>query len=72
MLSQEQLDEIRVQKRLLKDVRSAQNGREASVQRLAAAKKQGLKIPSMQEAREAMKRHVEAEASRGKRKATSS
>lgn len=64
VLSQAQLDEQRVQERLLKDVRAAARGRETSVQRLNQAKKQGLKIPSLDEARERMRIHTEAEKAR--------
>jgi small subunit ribosomal protein S17 len=39
-----------VQERLLKDVRSAQKGRQVSIHRLEAARKQGLKVPSLEEA----------------------
>jgi small subunit ribosomal protein S17 len=65
VLSQAQLDEERVRQRLLKDVRSAQQGRETSVQRLAKARKQGLRIPTLEEAMEGMRVHTEAEKSRG-------
>ncbi|KNG44382.1 nucleic acid-binding protein [Stemphylium lycopersici] len=41
VLSQAQLDEQRIKDRLLKDVRCAERGRQASVQRLAQARKQG-------------------------------
>jgi small subunit ribosomal protein S17 len=61
VLSQAQLDEQRIQQRLLKDVRSAERGREASVQRLAQARKQGLRIPTLEEAREGMRQHTEKE-----------
>lgn len=50
MLSQTQLDAQRVQDRLLKDVRAAARGRQVSIQRLAVARKQGLVIPSLEEA----------------------
>lgn len=42
--------EIRIKQRLLKDVRSASNGRATSIQRLAQARRQGYKIPSLEEA----------------------
>ncbi|KAF1942440.1 nucleic acid-binding protein [Clathrospora elynae] len=61
VLSQAQLDELRVKERLLKDVRSAERGRQTSLQRLAAAKRQGLRIPTLEEAREGMRVHAEAE-----------
>jgi small subunit ribosomal protein S17 len=65
VLSQAQLDEERVRQRLLKDVRSAQQGREISVQRLAKARKQGLRIPTLEEAMQAMRVHEEGERKRG-------
>ncbi|KAL6707805.1 hypothetical protein ACN47E_003705 [Coniothyrium glycines] len=55
VLSQQQLEEERVRERLLKDVRSAQRGRDTSIQRLALAKKQGLAIPSLEEAMAGLK-----------------
>jgi small subunit ribosomal protein S17 len=64
VLSQAQLDEQRVKERLLKDVRAAERGRQTSIQRLAQARKQGLKIPTLEEAMEAMRRHTEAEKAR--------
>lgn len=42
--------EMRIQKRLLKDVRSAAKNRIASAQRLSRARKLGYKIPSLEEA----------------------
>lgn len=45
----------------MKDVRSAARGRQVSVQRLAQAKKQGLRIPTLEEAMERMKVHTENE-----------
>jgi small subunit ribosomal protein S17 len=65
VLSQAQLDEERIKERLLKDVRSAERGREISVQRLLKAKKEGLRIPTLEEAMQGMRVHTEAEKSRG-------
>jgi len=45
-------------------VRSAERGRQASVQRLAHARKQGLKIPSLEEAMANMRVHTEKEKAR--------
>ncbi len=42
--------DIRIKQRLLKDVRSAAAGRQTSAERLARARKQGHKIPSLEEA----------------------
>lgn len=64
VLSAEELDKLRVQERLLKDVRAAERGREASVQRLKQAKKQRVQIPSLEEAMEKMRLHQEMEKSR--------
>ncbi|RMZ72003.1 ribosomal s17 [Pyrenophora seminiperda CCB06] len=64
VLSQAQIEEERVKERLLKDVRAAERGRQASVQRLAQARKQGLKIPSLTEAVENMRVHTEKEKAR--------
>ena len=64
VLSQTQLDELRVKQRLLKDVRSAERGRETSIRRLALAKKQGLRIPTLEEAMEGTRLHEEAEKNR--------
>lgn len=50
VLSSQQLDEQRLQERLLKDVRSARRGRQTSIQRLQQAKAQGLRIPTFEEA----------------------
>lgn len=50
VLSQAQLDEQRLHDKLLKDVRSAARGRQASVTRLAQARRMGLQIPSLEEA----------------------
>lgn len=50
MLTTQQLDELRIQQRLLKDVRSAREGRQTSIERLKAAQKQGLRIPTLEEA----------------------
>lgn len=66
VLSQAQLDEQRVHKRLLKDVRSAQRGRQASIQRLQQARKQGLEIPTLEEALKAGKEFEEELKSRGR------
>ncbi|KAF1829725.1 nucleic acid-binding protein [Decorospora gaudefroyi] len=64
VLSESQLEEERVRERLLKDVRSAEKGRQVSVQRLAKARKLGLKIPTLEEAMEAMRMHTDAEKAR--------
>ncbi|KAF2244710.1 nucleic acid-binding protein [Trematosphaeria pertusa] len=50
VLTEEQRMEIRIKERLLKDVRSAERGRRTSIERLAQARKQGYKIPSLSEA----------------------
>jgi small subunit ribosomal protein S17 len=55
VLTTEQLDEEKMKERLLKDVRSAQRGRQVSIHRLEQAKKQGLQIPSMEEAMRGLK-----------------
>jgi small subunit ribosomal protein S17 len=59
VLSQQQLDELRTQERLLKDVRSAGRGRQTSVQRLLHAEKRGFKIPTLEEAQAKLKAHEE-------------
>ncbi|KAJ8117906.1 hypothetical protein OPT61_g1000 [Boeremia exigua] len=64
VLNAEELDKLRVHERLLKDVRAAERGREASVQRLAQAKKQGVRIPSLEEAVEKLRVHQEIEKTR--------
>lgn len=64
VLNAEELNQLRVQERLLKDVRAAERGREASVQRLAQAKKQGVRIPSLEEAVEKLRLHEETEKTR--------
>ncbi|KAF1848265.1 nucleic acid-binding protein [Cucurbitaria berberidis CBS 394.84] len=61
VLSQTQLDELRVKQRLLKDVRSAERGRQTSVQRLTQAKKHGLEIPTLEEAMNGLRVHTENE-----------
>ena len=68
VLNAEELDKLRVQERLLKDVRAAERGREASVQRLAQAKKQGVKIPTLEEAMEKLRLHQETEKARAANK----
>jgi small subunit ribosomal protein S17 len=55
VLSTEELDAQRVRERLLKDVRSAEKGRQVSVARLEAARKQGLQIPSLEEAMQGLR-----------------
>ncbi|KAH7081854.1 hypothetical protein BKA63DRAFT_504782 [Paraphoma chrysanthemicola] len=50
VLTPEQLEQQRIRQRLLKDVRSAQKGKVASIQRINDARKQGLAIPTMEEA----------------------
>ncbi|EUC42560.1 hypothetical protein COCMIDRAFT_7890 [Bipolaris oryzae ATCC 44560] len=64
VLTEAQLDEQRIKDRLLKDVRSAARGRQVSVQRLAQARKQGYRIPTLEEAMERMKVHTENEKAR--------
>lgn len=64
VLNAEELDKLRLQERLLKDVRAAERGREASVHRLAQAKKQGVEIPSLAEAVEKLRLHEEFEKAR--------
>jgi small subunit ribosomal protein S17 len=50
VLSEKQLDELRTNERLLKDVRSAARGRQTSVQRLLHAEKQGYKAHQREQA----------------------
>ncbi|KAJ4352993.1 hypothetical protein N0V95_003786 [Ascochyta clinopodiicola] len=64
VLNADELDTLRTQERLLKDVRAAQRGREASVQRLALAAKQGVRIPTLEEAVEKLRVHEETEKTR--------
>jgi small subunit ribosomal protein S17 len=64
VLNAEELDKLRTQERLLKDVRAAERGRHASVQRLAQAKKQGVRVPTLEEAMEKMRVHQEIEKTR--------
>ncbi|KAJ4323156.1 hypothetical protein N0V94_002042 [Neodidymelliopsis sp. IMI 364377] len=64
VLNEKELGEVRMQERLLKDVRAAGRGRATSVQRLAQAEKQGLRIPSLEEAMEKLKVHQEIEKTR--------
>ncbi|XP_014558546.1 hypothetical protein COCVIDRAFT_94192 [Bipolaris victoriae FI3] len=64
VLTEAQLDEQRIKDRLLKDVRSAARGRQVSVQRLAQARKQGYRIPTLEEAMERMKVHTANEKAR--------
>ena len=64
VLNAEELDTVRTQERLLKDVRAAERGREASVQRLAQASKQGVRIPTLEEAMEKLRVHQEIEKTR--------
>ncbi len=52
VLSQAQIDELRVKERLLKDVRRAERGRQVSIARLTLAKRQELRIPTLEEAME--------------------
>jgi small subunit ribosomal protein S17 len=65
VLTTEELDEQRVQDRLLKDVRSAAKGRQVSVARLEQAKKQGLQIPSLEEAMRGLRMYEEDLKARG-------
>jgi small subunit ribosomal protein S17 len=55
VLTTEQLEEQKVQEKLLKDVRASQRGRQASIHRIQEAKKQGLRIPTMEEAMRGLK-----------------
>lgn len=55
VLTTEELDAERMRKRLLKDVRSAQRGRQVSVSRIEMAKRQGLQIPALEEAMKGLK-----------------
>jgi|TARA_R110002003_G_scaffold63_15_gene5894 small subunit ribosomal protein S17 len=50
VLTPAQLEEQRIRQRLLKDVRSAHKGRQVSIHRIEQARKQGLEIPSLEEA----------------------
>jgi small subunit ribosomal protein S17 len=50
ILTEDERMEIRVEERLLKDVRAASKGRIASAQRLKLARKMGYKIPSLEDA----------------------
>jgi small subunit ribosomal protein S17 len=65
VLTTEQLDEQRTRQRLLKDVRSAEKGRQVSVQRLEQARKQGLEIPSLEEAMRGLRTYEEELRERG-------
>ncbi|KAF1350317.1 nucleic acid-binding protein [Lizonia empirigonia] len=64
VLNADELDALRTQERLLKDVRAAERGREVSVQRLAQAQKQGIRIPTLEEAVEKLRVHEELEKTR--------
>jgi small subunit ribosomal protein S17 len=55
VLTTEQLEAQKVEERLLKDVRSAQKGRQVSIQRIEQARRQGLRIPSLEEAMRGLK-----------------
>jgi small subunit ribosomal protein S17 len=55
VLTTEQLEKQKVQEKLLKDVRASQRGRQASIHRIQEAKKQGLRIPTMEEAMAGLK-----------------
>ncbi|KZM23509.1 uncharacterized protein EKO05_0000227 [Ascochyta rabiei] len=68
VLNADELDTLRTQERLLKDVRAAERGREASVQRLAQAAKQGVRIPTLEEAVEKLRVHEETEKTRAANK----
>jgi small subunit ribosomal protein S17 len=65
VLTTEQLDAQRVKERLLKDVRSAQRGRQVSIHRLEQARKQGLEIPSLEEAMRGLRMYEEEMKERG-------
>ena len=64
ILSVEELDKLRTHERLLKDVRAAERGRSASVQRLKEAKRQNVKIPTLEQAVKKLRLHEEAEKTR--------
>lgn len=55
VLTTEELDAKRLREKLMKDVRSAQRGRQASIDRLKEAKKQGHTIPTLEEAMRGLK-----------------
>lgn len=59
VLNAEELHKLRVEQRLLKDVRAAERGRTTSLQRLKEAKKQHVRIPTLEEATEKMRLHQE-------------
>ncbi|KAF2001402.1 hypothetical protein P154DRAFT_392549, partial [Amniculicola lignicola CBS 123094] len=61
-----------IQARLLKDVRSAARGRKASKDRIKEARKQGIRIPSMEEAMANTRRMEREEAERTGAKKTGS
>ena len=61
ILSVEELDKLRTQERLLKDVRAAERGRSASVQRLKEARRQNVRIPTLEQAVKKLRLHEEAE-----------
>lgn len=64
ILSVAELDKLRMQERLLKDVRAAERGRSASVQRLKEARRQNVRIPTLEQAVEKLRLHEEAEKTR--------
>jgi len=65
VLSQEELDEHKIKQRLLKDVRSAKRGRVVSQARLEQARRQGLQIPTLEEAMRGLKMYEEEMRERG-------
>ncbi|KAF2028745.1 nucleic acid-binding protein [Setomelanomma holmii] len=65
VLTPAQLEEQRIRERLLKDVRSAQKGRQVSIHRIEQARKQGLDIPSLEEAMRGLRAYEEDLKARG-------
>ncbi|KAH7410388.1 hypothetical protein DE146DRAFT_353110 [Phaeosphaeria sp. MPI-PUGE-AT-0046c] len=65
VMTTEELDALRLKKRLLKDVRAAERGRQVSKARLRQARGQGLEIPSLEEAMAGLKVHEEEMKERG-------
>ncbi|KAF2819548.1 nucleic acid-binding protein [Ophiobolus disseminans] len=59
VMTQEELDEERVKEQLLKDRRRSERGRVVSQNRLRQAKKQGLQIPTLEEAMRGMRMYEE-------------
>lgn len=65
VLTTEELDALRLKKRLAKDVRAAERGRQVSKARLRQARGQGLEIPSLEEAMKGLRMHEEEMKERG-------